>query len=130
MKISIDNFIYCVYDADKEVCSISISDTQTIPPNQHNLAEWHFKKQDIEDAIRCKWLLFEGHDEVWMPIYDENGQRGEALIINAEYADNGQLTHAKFNQQRSNFTLNANARIVQIIHKFWKDIVYPYMGSP
>jgi len=124
MKINIDDFIDCVYDPDKEICTIYVYDSQTIPPNQRTFAEWRFRKRDIEDAIRCKWLLFEEHDEVWMLTYDENGQRGKALIINAD-ADNKRLTHANFHQQGSNFTLNANLAIIQAIHKFWESIISP-----
>ena len=125
MKTSINDFIDCVYNSDKEICTIYVYDSQTIPPNRRTLAEWRFKKQEMEDAIQLGWLLFKDHDEVWMPIYDENGQRGEALIISAEYAENGQLAHANFNQQGSNFTLFADLSIIQAIHKFWKDIVAP-----
>jgi hypothetical protein len=126
MKITIDDFIDCIYDTDKEICSIIIRDALTVPPNKRNYAAWHLhlRKKDIEDAVSCKWLLFEGHDEVWIPTYDENGKRGEALIISAD-TDDGQLTHATFKQQGSHFSLSANARIVRMIHNFWKDIVSP-----
>ena len=125
MRITINDFIDCVYNSNKEICTIYIYDQQTIPPNRRTFAEWRFKKQEMEDAIQLGWLLFEEHDEVWIPVYNENGQRGEALIISAEYADNKQLTHANFNQQGSNFTLCADLITIQAIHKFWENIVAP-----
>lgn len=121
---TINDFIICDYDEQKEVASITILDTNTIPPGICNLAKWYLRKRDIEDAVTCKWLLFVNHDEVWMPTLKENGQldKDNPLIITAEYSDDKQLIQAVF-QRDTTYVLHANSYILQEIHRFWIDIL-------
>lgn len=122
MKINVANGIECNYDADKEIGSIIIYDTTASNLDQ-KLIEWRLRKQDIEDAVKCKWLLFDQHDEVWMPTLEPNNQVGKPLIITMESSEPDiEVIFEKTPAFR--WTVH-DMGVLQKIHEFWKSIVAP-----
>lgn len=121
---SISNFIMCSYDSNKQIGGITIFDTTTDPFK--SVITYNFRKRDMEDAVACRWFLFEHHDEIWIPTLKDDGQldKDNPLIITSKSTDQNQLAHVTFKQYSKPFQwITYDYKILQDIHEFWKDMI-------
>lgn len=127
-KCIVGGFVECFYNTRSELLSIIVPNRMS--PGGFN-ATWYFKKEDVEDAVKHKWLLFEQGDEFWLPVVDKSGQtKLGPLIITAEFQGasslikpGSRIVGARFNLYNTGYVLCLDKCDVVALHEFWKSVV-------